>query len=103
MHLRPLGHLSGPTTLDLSASERRGLAERVGVEPTVPLRIHLISNQAPSATRSSLRRGLWQRRSSLSTPSCGDFPTVSRSRNQGGGLGYGGEGIRSRAEAGSGG
>jgi hypothetical protein len=32
-----------------------GLAERVGVEPTVPLRIHLISNQAPSATRSSLR------------------------------------------------
>src|SRR5688572_26505885 len=42
-------------------------AERVGVEPTVPLRIHLISNQAPSATRSSLRGGLWQRRSPLST------------------------------------
>jgi hypothetical protein len=44
-----------------------GSAERVGVEPTVPLRIHLISNQAPSATRSSLRGGLWQRRSFLST------------------------------------
>src|SRR5690606_16529655 len=38
----------------------RGAAERVGFEPTVPLRAHLISNQAPSATRSSLRGGMWQ-------------------------------------------
>ncbi len=31
------------------------VAERVGFEPTVPLRAHLIPNQAPSATRTSLR------------------------------------------------
>ena len=30
------------------------LAEREGFEPSVPLRIHMISNHAPSATRSSL-------------------------------------------------
>jgi hypothetical protein len=41
-------------------------AERVGVEPTVPLRVHLISNQAPSATRSSLRGGPCQRVPGLS-------------------------------------
>ncbi len=32
------------------------IAERVGFEPTVPVRAHLISNQAPSAARTSLRR-----------------------------------------------
>ncbi len=31
------------------------LAEREGFEPSVPLRVHMISNHAPSATRSSLR------------------------------------------------
>jgi hypothetical protein len=33
----------------------RKLAEREGFEPSVPLRVHMISNHAPSATRSSLR------------------------------------------------
>jgi hypothetical protein len=33
-------------------------AERVGFEPTVPLRVRLISNQVPSAARSSLRGGI---------------------------------------------
>src|SRR3954470_9905812 len=33
-------------------------AEREGFEPSVPSRVHLISNQAPSATRTSLRGGL---------------------------------------------
>src|SRR5690349_4428923 len=37
--LRPLGHLSQRTG---------GLAEREGFEPPVPLRVHLISNQAQS-------------------------------------------------------
>ena len=32
------------------------VAESVGFEPTVPSRVHLISNQAPSATRTALRR-----------------------------------------------
>ena len=32
------------------------LAEREGFEPSVPLRAHMISNHAPSATRSSLHR-----------------------------------------------
>ena len=44
-------------------------AERVGFEPTVPLQTHLISNQAPSASRSSLRGGMWQGHSALSTGS----------------------------------
>jgi hypothetical protein len=30
-------------------------AEREGFEPSVPLRVHMISNHAPSTTRSSLR------------------------------------------------
>jgi hypothetical protein len=33
----------------------RHSAESVGFEPTVPSRVHLISNQAPSATRTALR------------------------------------------------
>ena len=31
------------------------VAEREGFEPSVPLRVHMISNHAPSATRSSLQ------------------------------------------------
>ena len=42
-------------------------AEREGFEPSVPLRAHMISNHAPSATRSSLR-GRAQRSSTLSGP-----------------------------------
>src|SRR5580658_10653526 len=34
-------------------------AERRGFEPLVPSRAHLISNQAPSASRSSLRPRSW--------------------------------------------
>ncbi len=34
----------------------RKLAESKGFEPLVPLQVHLISNQAPSATRTALRR-----------------------------------------------
>jgi hypothetical protein len=34
-------------------------AERVGVEPTVPLRVHKISNLAPSATRTPLLERPW--------------------------------------------
>src|SRR5258706_14712253 len=33
------------------------LAERAGFEPAVPLRVHMISNHAPSATRSPLPLG----------------------------------------------
>src|SRR3954466_421238 len=50
------------------------LAERVGFEPTVPLRAHLISNQAPSATRSSLRRGRCPSDPDLSTNGAPNFP-----------------------------
>ena len=41
----------------VTLSEGAG-AERKGFEPLVPLRVRLISNQVPSATRSSLRRGI---------------------------------------------
>ncbi len=52
-------------------------AERVGFEPTVPLRAHLISNQAPSATRTSLRGTFKQtRRGSSSCPL--PFPVSQR-------------------------
>src|SRR5262245_44742319 len=64
MHLRPLGHLSRGAA---RAGRRLRTAERVGFEPTVPSRVHLISNQAPSAARSSLRGGLWQHDRRLST------------------------------------
>ena len=33
----------------------RGMAERGGFEPPVPFPVHLISNQAPSTTRTSLQ------------------------------------------------
>ena len=36
------------------------IAESVGFEPTVSLHPHLISNQAPSATRTALHRGNWR-------------------------------------------
>ena len=45
-----------------------GLAERAGFEPAVPSRAHLISNQAPSATRTPLRPGTSQRRAAWSSP-----------------------------------
>src|SRR5690349_15752651 len=50
----------------------RSPAERVGFEPTVPLRVRLISNQVPSATRSSLQSRMFpslaRRRPVLSSP-----------------------------------
>src|SRR5690606_3946666 len=84
MHLRPLGHLSEAPAL-IAERRRAGRtrrpiaiggnsAERVGVEPTVPLRVHLISNQAPSAARSSLRGGMWQGCAPLSTPAASIVP-----------------------------
>ncbi len=82
VHLRPLGHLSDTTsTRPASLPDRRRLgeraerseppafkrggkqpsvAERAGFEPAVPLQVHLISNQAPSASRSPLRRRTWR-------------------------------------------
>jgi hypothetical protein len=42
-------------------------AESVGFEPTVPSRVHLISNQAPSATRTALRRATCKERLALSS------------------------------------
>jgi len=36
-------------------SQTRGLAERVGFEPTLPFRVNTLSKRAPSATRPSLR------------------------------------------------
>ena len=42
-------------------------AERKGFEPLVPLRVRLISNQVPSAARSSLRGGIWTPARGLST------------------------------------
>ena len=45
---------SSPASAKPPPNPSESLAERVGVEPTVPFRVHLISNQAPSATRSSL-------------------------------------------------
>jgi hypothetical protein len=45
-----------------SPSNKTPLAERKGFEPLEPLQAHLISNQAPSATRTSLRwRTSWIR------------------------------------------
>ena len=41
-------------------------AESKGFEPLVPLRVHLISNQAPSATRTALRRERCRPRTVLS-------------------------------------
>src|SRR5687767_543464 len=79
MHLRPLGHLSGERfVLPLGGQTSKAAAERVGFEPTVPLRAHLISNQAPSTARSSLRGALWQRGSDVSTWSHGGLRTLFR-------------------------
>jgi hypothetical protein len=33
----------------------KGLAERVGFEPTIPVKVYTLSKRAPSATRPSLR------------------------------------------------
>jgi hypothetical protein len=35
----------------------KGMAERVGFEPTLPFRVNTLSKRAPSATRPSLRKG----------------------------------------------
>ena len=48
-------------------SGSRNPAESVGFEPTVPSRVHLISNQAPSASRTALRRATCCDRSTLSS------------------------------------
>src|SRR5688500_13886359 len=90
MHLRPLGHLSniggeprGFATVRLylvcpiSIRDGAAGAERVGFEPTVPLRVRLISNQVPSAARSSLRGGLWRPLWGLSTRLRGVFRRLS--------------------------
>ena len=42
------------------------VAEREGFEPSVPVRVHLISNQVPSTARTSLRGRIWQRGRGLS-------------------------------------
>jgi hypothetical protein len=34
----------------------KSLAERVGFEPTIPVKVYTLSKRAPSATRPSLRR-----------------------------------------------
>ena len=57
--------------------ERLG-AERAGFEPAEPLQVHLISNQAPSTTRSPLRRGTWQ--NPLSTVKSRRMPGFRSSR-----------------------
>src|SRR5216684_8807407 len=49
------------------AGLRPALAERAGFEPAVPLRVHMISNHAPSATRSPLL-ALNQRKDGIDTP-----------------------------------
>ena len=38
------------------------VAERVGFEPTLPFRVNTLSKRAPSATRPSLRRKIWEGR-----------------------------------------
>ena len=42
------------SSLSASLSASEDAAEREGFEPSVPLRVHMISNHAPSTTRSSL-------------------------------------------------
>ena len=52
------GEAEPQEALTLRAAPPRGAeAEREGFEPSVPLRVHMISNHAPSATRSSLPGG----------------------------------------------
>ncbi len=55
-------------------------AESVGFEPTVPLRVHLISNQAPSATRTALRGERCSHRPMLSSARSGRLSTPVRGR-----------------------
>ena len=48
----------------LRTQERiKELAERVGFEPTIPVKVYTLSKRAPSATRPSLRRRMGQSRS----------------------------------------
>src|SRR5690606_16853686 len=51
-------------------------AERAGFEPAVPLRIHMISNHAPSTTRSPLRGSIRRHRIDPGAESVGFEPTV---------------------------
>src|SRR5437868_2571496 len=52
---------------------RHCAAEREGFEPSVRLRAHMISNHAPSATRSSLRVRANRKSRTLATPAGGAF------------------------------
>jgi hypothetical protein len=72
------GPRSPPGTRPPAAAARRGggpapatsrgtSAESEGFEPSVPVRVHLISNQAPSASRTALRRAPCRRRGALSS------------------------------------
>src|SRR5258706_5214090 len=44
---------------DYSEIDKKGLAERVGFEPTLEFPLNTLSKRAPSATRPSLRSRLW--------------------------------------------
>ncbi len=56
LRLKELAYFNGTDEELVGAESRRTPAEDVGFEPTVPLPVHLISNQAPSTTRPTLRR-----------------------------------------------
>ena len=47
-----------PFRHDLPKGKNEGMAERVGFEPTIPVKVYTLSKRAPSATRPSLRRNL---------------------------------------------
>ncbi len=51
---RPIAPGIAPEAVKVGAASAAKLAEREGFEPSVPLRAHMISNHAPSTTRSSL-------------------------------------------------
>src|SRR5215471_1025340 len=44
-----------PIFLQQRAESKKNLAERVGFEPTIPVKVYTLSKRAPSATRPSLR------------------------------------------------
>jgi integrase len=52
------GGVNGGKTSSVTSSSCANLAESKGFEPLVSLHQHLISNQAPSATRTALRRAI---------------------------------------------
>jgi integrase len=59
----PLPHVAGTAYGAISPKS----AESEGFEPSVPVRVHLISNQAPSATRTALRQAPCRGGSGLSS------------------------------------